>query len=197
MHAIKHNMEKSTISSMPEGVKTKSSSRKFKSGLLLCLVPIGTLMHTFGPTIHLSFKSNNASVEHDSPIHVFKDQCRQVDPLFPNKTSSLLDDVLNTISTPKYKKQSIEYLSNAVKIPTVSHDGMGPPGEDKRWEIFYDFAAYLNETFPLVHENLMVEKVNTHGLLYTWKGSDEHLKPTLLMAHQDVVPVPESTIPTW
>lgn len=36
------------------------------------------------------------------------------------------------------------------------------------------------------HEKLHLELVNEHGLLYTWQGSDEQLKPILLMAHQDV-----------
>lgn len=128
---------------------------------------------------------------------ILKDRCSQVDPITPKKTTPALDQILDTISTPLYKNVSIEYLSNAVKIPTVSRDVMGPPGEDPRWDIFYEFAAYLKSAFPLVHSTLKLEKVNTHGLLYTWTGSRPALKPTLLLAHQDVVPVPESTIPTW
>lgn len=65
---------------------------------------------------------------------------------------------------------------------------------DKRWDVFYAFHEYLEKTFPLVHEKLKVEKVNTHGLLYTWQGSDPDLKPTTLMAHQDTVPVPFDTV---
>ncbi|KAL3423015.1 peptidase family M20/M25/M40 [Phlyctema vagabunda] len=128
---------------------------------------------------------------------VLKDQCSQVDPITPQKTTPALDEILDTISSPAYKNQSIAYLSGAVKIPTVSRDVMGPPGEDERWEIFYEFAAYLQKTFPLVHEKLQLEKINTHGLFYTWQGQNSDLKPTLLLAHQDVVPVPASTIPTW
>jgi Gly-Xaa carboxypeptidase len=41
------------------------------------------------------------------------------------------------------------------------------------------------------------ETVNTHGLIYTWKGSDEDLKPLLLLSHQDVVPVPNATVGAW
>jgi Gly-Xaa carboxypeptidase len=44
---------------------------------------------------------------------------------------------------------------------------------------------------------LEITKVNTHGLLITWKGTDESLKPYLFMAHQDVVPVPETTVDRW
>lgn len=31
-----------------------------------------------------------------------------------------------------------------------------------------------------------METVNQHGLIYTWPGSEEDLKPLLFMAHSDV-----------
>ncbi len=101
------------------------------------------------------------------------------------------------LSSSSFENKSIERLSGAVKIPTMSFDDMGAIGEDKRWDIMYDFASYLEKTFPVVHEKLKLDTVNTHGLVYTWAGADLSLKPTLLMAHQDVVPVPESTIDSW
>lgn len=45
------------------------------------------------------------------------------------------------------------------------------------------------------HERARLEKVNTLGLVYTIEGSDSSLKPILLAAHQDVVPVPDES--TW
>jgi len=47
------------------------------------------------------------------------------------------------------------------------------------------------------HGSLTLTKVNTYGLLYEWKGSDDSLKPLLLVAHQDVVPVDPDTIDEW
>ncbi|KAH9074826.1 hypothetical protein EDB83DRAFT_2312331 [Lactarius deliciosus] len=47
------------------------------------------------------------------------------------------------------------------------------------------------------HETLALTKVNTYGLLYEWKGSDDSLKPLLLAAHQDVVPVDPQTVDQW
>lgn len=74
---------------------------------------------------------------------------------------------------------------------------MGPIGEDERWEIMYTFQSYLRETFPLVHTHMSPEKVNTHGLVYTFQGSDETLKPLLFLAHYDVVPVANATVGAW
>ena len=101
------------------------------------------------------------------------------------------------LKSQQFRNESIARLSDAVKIPTMSFDDLGPIGEDKRWDVFDDFASYLKSTFPAIHDKLDLHFVNTHGLVYTWEGSDPALKPTLLMAHQDVVPVPASTISSW
>ncbi|KAL2015631.1 hypothetical protein VTK56DRAFT_5071 [Thermocarpiscus australiensis] len=128
--------------------------------------------------------------------HDFKSGCAQSDPLFPSKIPSL-DDLYDRISSTEFRNASIRRLSGAVQVKTESFDDLGPVGEDRRWDVFYNFHRYLETTFPLIHKKLLVEKVNTHGLLYTWNGSDESLKPTLLMAHQDTVPVPPETIDAW
>jgi Gly-Xaa carboxypeptidase len=101
------------------------------------------------------------------------------------------------LQSETFRNKSIARLSGAVQIPTETFDYMGKVGKDPRWDIFGLFAAYLEKTFPLVHSTLQLDKINTPGLLYTWAGTDATLKPTLLMAHQDVVPVPESTVNQW
>jgi Gly-Xaa carboxypeptidase len=124
-------------------------------------------------------------------------RCPQVASLFPSKSSKELDDTKAYLESDAFKSVAIERLSGAVQIATQSYDDMGTIGEDGRWDVFYKFADYLQETFPLVHTGLKLEKINTHGLLYTWVGKDSKLKPNLLMAHQDVVPVPDSTVKSW
>ncbi|KAK0719353.1 hypothetical protein B0H67DRAFT_599164 [Lasiosphaeris hirsuta] len=108
-----------------------------------------------------------------------------------------VDKLYDFISSATFRNATIERLSGAVKVKSESFDDLGAVGEDPRWDVFYDFHAYLKATFPLVHDKLDLQKVNTHGLLYTWKGSDDSLKPTLLMAHQDTVPVPAETVGSW
>ncbi|KAJ7825958.1 hypothetical protein B0H13DRAFT_2374668, partial [Mycena leptocephala] len=44
------------------------------------------------------------------------------------------------------------------------------------------------------HASLKLRKINTYGLSYEWTGSNNTLKPVLLAAHQDVVPVEPSTV---
>lgn len=178
--------------STPQSPPKKTSSYKKHAAFLLGIASLWTLLHV-RPSIP-GFTDNSEPHPHTA---VLKNACKQVDPISPKKSSTTLDQIFDTIASASYKNKSIEYLSGAVKIPTVSRDVMDDPGKDERWEIFYKFHAYLEESFPLVHKSLQAEKINTHGLLYTWKGSNQSLKPSLLMGHYDVVPVPEATIPTW
>ena len=84
-------------------------------------------------------------------------------------------------------------LSKAVQFPTISFSEDAIPDSTA----FNGFHQFLKETFPLIHEQLTVEKVNEYSLLYTWKGTDSGKKPIILMSHQDVVPVDEPTLGDW
>ncbi|KAG5359600.1 Carboxypeptidase S [Yarrowia sp. C11] len=97
----------------------------------------------------------------------------------------------------EFAKGELKRFQGAIQIPTQSYDDLGPVGEDSRWDIFYDFSSYLEKAYPLAHKHMTVERVNTHGLIFTWEGSDSSLKPQLLMAHQDVVPVNKETAGEW
>jgi Gly-Xaa carboxypeptidase len=65
--------------------------------------------------------------------------------------------------------------------------------------------AFYCDNYPIwIHPNsrrrfskLDIKKVNTYGIVITWKGADESLKPYMFMAHQDVVPVPNATVSRW
>lgn len=148
-----------------------------------------TLAATYIAATHLKRWAKESSV----PPVSFGNQCVQPDALVP-KDSPELAKAFDYISSAAFRNASIERLSGAVKIRTESFDDLGPIGDDERWEVFYGFHEYLVQTFPLVHEKLQVEKINTHGLLYTWQGSNADLKATTLMAHQDTVPVPADTV---
>lgn len=120
--------------------------------------------------------------------------CPANKPLTPDFKNSL-DTIL---FDPEYKDKSIKRLSNAVRIPTVVQDVNPDPKEDiEYYNNFFKLHDYFKDTFPLVHKNLKLEKVNEVGLLYTWEGSNKELKPLLFMAHQDVVPVNNDTLDQW
>ncbi|KAM0532559.1 hypothetical protein ACHAP9_003641 [Verticillium nonalfalfae] len=129
-----------------------------------------------------------------SPI---REQCPQSAPIRPLLSTSNLVDMESHIASHAFRDATVARLAGAIKIRTETFDDMGALGEDPRWLVFGDFERYLRQTFPLVHKVLSLEHVNTHGLLYTWRGTEPALKPTVLMAHQDVVPVPNATIGQW
>ena len=84
-------------------------------------------------------------------------------------------------------------LAQALRFQTVSYEDVG----QIRGAEFRALHKYLEQTFPKVHSTLTKELVGEYSLLYTWKGRDESLKPILLMAHQDVVPVEAETLASW
>ncbi|KAF9450372.1 carboxypeptidase S [Macrolepiota fuliginosa MF-IS2] len=123
--------------------------------------------------------------------------CAQADPLIPEKHGELWALLSTAISSSDFQLKAVDWLSRAVQIPTESWDDMDPVGVDPRWEVFEPFQKYLLEAFPLVHSTLKLTKVNTYGLIFEWEGSSPELKPILLAAHQDVVPVEPTTIDKW
>lgn len=172
---------------------SRSSQKARASTAILFILFLATWLWK-GPA---SWFHQDPSWPSTATAHSSAKACEQVPSLQLQNQSDSLNDMDAYIKSGAFRDASIKRLSGAVQIPTESFDDLGPIGEDERWEIMFGFAAYLKKTFPEAHKNLSLETVNIHGLLYTWKGQDETLKPTLLMAHQDVVPVPASTVDAW
>jgi Gly-Xaa carboxypeptidase len=62
----------------------------------------------------------------------------------------------------------------------------------------YKLSEFIEAEFPKLYTKpLQHEYINTHGHLFTWKGSNSDLKPILLMAHTDTVPVLPATLSQW
>ena len=85
------------------------------------------------------------------------------------------------------------HLSQALQIKTISKMEMSL--EDRK--PFLEMHTWISKAFPLINEKLTRTVINDYSLLYTWTGSDSHLKPVLLNAHMDVVPVDEATRKEW
>jgi Gly-Xaa carboxypeptidase len=183
-------MEKS-LPTQEVALPTRTTSRPKRNVVAGILLPLAFLSYCFFPSALSPLPS--VSKHH---LHHLPTQCAQPAPLVPSGSDEV-EAAFQYISSEAFRNGTILRLSGAVQVPTQSYDDMGVIGKDKRWDVMYDFAKYLKAAFPRVHKDLKVEKVNTHGLVFTWQGSDEALKPTLLMAHQDVVPVPDATLDAW
>ncbi|MDB5803045.1 MAG: peptidase [Betaproteobacteria bacterium] len=83
-------------------------------------------------------------------------------------------------------------LGAAVRIATVS-SATDPQANAPAFE---QLRRHLETSFPRVHASLKRERIG-EALLYTWPGSDPSLKPLLLMAHMDVVPVDPASASAW
>jgi carboxypeptidase PM20D1 len=84
-------------------------------------------------------------------------------------------------------------LSEAIRLRTVSH----PDPDQVDGEAFLALHRLLEEGFPRVHRALEREVLGEYSLLYTWRGTDAHRPPILLLAHLDVVPVESKTEQAW
>jgi carboxypeptidase PM20D1 len=86
-----------------------------------------------------------------------------------------------------------ERLAGAIRFRTVSYqDSARFDGAE-----FARFHDYLRTRFPKLHARLKREITAGYSVLYEWAGTDTSLKPILLMAHQDVVPVEPGTENRW
>lgn len=85
-----------------------------------------------------------------------------------------------------------ERLAEAVRFRTVS---LANPTDDP--SPFQQMQAWMLQTYPAFHAAARREVIGDLSLLYTWEGSDPGQPPLLLLAHQDVVPVPDDTRENW
>jgi carboxypeptidase PM20D1 len=84
-------------------------------------------------------------------------------------------------------------MSAAIQFKTISQQD--PLENDiAQWD---SLQSWLQSTYPAAHAAMQRETVAKRTLVYTWQGSDTALKPIILMAHQDVVPVTADTEQHW
>ena len=97
------------------------------------------------------------------------------------------------IPTIEIDQATFERFSNALKIKTIS------PENPKDFDSlsFNKFNHYLETTYPLTDSLLVKKQFSNYSHLYQWEGTDTNLKPIVLMAHLDVVPVIEENLTDW
>ncbi|KAI0642377.1 carboxypeptidase S [Trametes meyenii] len=163
----------------------------------LCLLTRSPYLHTRGSYVKAALEETVSTLGYGHQDLDRNAICPQTSAIAPEKNSAFLAKLEALFNTEDFKLNAYESLGGAVRIPTIAYDDLAPPGEDERWEVFGDLHKYLKGRFPLLHENLKQTHVNHYGLVYSWEGRDDTLKPILLTAHQDVVPVESSTWDEW
>lgn len=84
------------------------------------------------------------------------------------------------------REKIIEDMAAMIRCKTVSY--REEELIDRRE--FVKFEQVLKNSFPLIHGACSLEKIGKTGLLYHLKG-EKHDKPSVFMAHYDVVPINE------
>jgi len=89
--------------------------------------------------------------------------------------------------------KAVEHLSKAITYKTVSYQ------DRSKFDFteFEKFITFLAESYPSVHNELELEKINKYALIFKWKGSDSSKNPIGFTSHYDVVPVLEGTEGNW
>ena len=90
-------------------------------------------------------------------------------------------------------ESAVARFSGAIQFQTVSDQNIQQPAANE----FLRLHDFLETSFPKVHAQLSKEIVGGYSLLYTWKGTDDRLKPILLLGHMDVVPTDPATERNW
>lgn len=97
------------------------------------------------------------------------------------------------ISRIKVPADAVDHFSQALRFKTVSTED--PTSFDSTE--FRGFAAFLASTYPLADSLLNKKTFNEFSFLYQWQGSNPALKPIMLIAHLDVVPVIDQNRSDW
>jgi carboxypeptidase PM20D1 len=84
-------------------------------------------------------------------------------------------------------------LGEAIRFRTISTGA----ADAVRSDDFQGFVDWLVATYPSANAAMSREMIGGLTPLYRWQGSDDSLKPILLTAHYDVVPVAESGLADW
>ena len=90
-------------------------------------------------------------------------------------------------------EQVVDRFAKAVTVQTIS------PEKERDFDslAFFQFNDFLKTSFPLADSLLEKKRFNHFSHLYKWTGSDPSLKPVILMAHLDVVPVIVENLTDW
>ena len=108
-------------------------------------------------------------------------------------TVSYSSKQIDVVAVDKIKvgDEVVQRLSDVTKIATTSYSTHVDTAA------FIKYHAYVDSVFPLVDSLLEKTTINQFSRIYKWQGRNPNLKPYLLMAHLDVVPVEKESQSRW
>lgn len=97
------------------------------------------------------------------------------------------------IPAPAVTPAALHHFQQAIRFQTISY------GDSSLFDStqFLGFRSFLETTYPLFHQHTERSILAGYSLVYRWRGSDSTLRPAVLMAHQDVVPIEAATRTLW
>ncbi|WVO16200.1 hypothetical protein L204_103871 [Cryptococcus depauperatus] len=167
---------------------SQSASRPFRA-----LIPL------FGLLLILLYRNSEAVMSSIPGCHLSSNDYDQLEsarcPVQPKPLN--VGEDWNPLKDPIYADLAAKRLSKSVQINTETFDNLPLNASDARFDKHYAFSHFIKTEYPKLFEALTYEPINVHGHLFTWKGSNPKLKPVLLMAHTDTVPVLPATVNQW
>ena len=91
------------------------------------------------------------------------------------------------------KDSIVKKLQSAIKIKTISNSDYTKTDFNE----FTKFIKMLEKQFPLTHKKMERTIINDYSLVFKWEGKDQKIKPGMMMAHIDVVPIEKGTEKDW
>lgn len=97
------------------------------------------------------------------------------------------------LTPPMNNNEVLKRFSSIIAATTISCDdscktNYGP---------YLQLINFLQDHYPLLHQQLDRKIINNYSLLYKWEGTDTSLSPNLLISHYDVVPVEQHAMHKW
>ncbi|WP_137091099.1 M20/M25/M40 family metallo-hydrolase [Mangrovivirga cuniculi] len=90
-------------------------------------------------------------------------------------------------------EKDLSQLSELLQLKTVSYQGRNTTDSSD----FDLLLPWIKENYPVVNEQSEINLINNSGILIKIEGQDNSLKPDLLAAHLDVVPLAENQLNQW
>lgn len=103
------------------------------------------------------------------------------------------EGIQKATSTLALPEEAIAHMSTAIQIQTET------PNDLFQFDTatFMKYRAFLEKSYPTVHQQLPRTIIDSFNYIYEWKGTDTSILPMVLMAHYDVVPVEASAVKLW